>query len=626
MGFTKKFSDDPLRNRVYLLVHSEPKIGKGHRADDVILTPSGWKKMRDLRVGDMAIGPDGRPTRITGVFNRGRLDVMRVSFNDGAEVFTDPDHLWAVAHDPSYNRFRPWTVMSTREIAERGMGPRRWRVPMVPPIEHPEADLPVEPYLLGVLIGDGCLQNTVTWSKNDSEIAGRVRSSLPEGHWLSERQYEDRNCKIWSVLSEGENAVRSALRSLELWDRKSWQKFIPRMYLFASIEQRTALLQGLMDTDGTVGSNGRVVVYNTTSDELKNGVVDLVRSLGGITRVTSKEPWYTHNGERRQGRTSYSVTMRLPPEIAPFFLPRKLERYLRNERKKPPGRRISSIEHVGQDEIICISVDHPSHLYVAKDYVLTHNTMCVFDLVRRHGHFVVMLSFDDGIFEVRQNPEVYEGKLAIARPTSLSGLRSDMHESDLMIEKLVKSGVPRWKIWACIDTVTHMQARLMTEARQINVKNPSANDVRRDFVRDATTEVDFNINLTHMSEVANWLSSLPCNVVVNALSREEHVDRKKTGRVVPAIVGQSSARICGDADAILYLAVEKDGKRIFQCQAGETGGDRSGRLGLTEPPDLFEISQKMLGRRFDETKALPNDSAPTNAETPEARTSEVSNS
>lgn len=254
-------------------------------------------------------------------------------------------------------------------------------------------------------------------------------------------------------------------------------------------------------------------------------------------------------------------------------------------------------------------------------YLLVHSepkvgkTHMVLDLVRKHGDFVLLYSFDEGTFEVRQNPEVFESKLAVAKPVSLKGLRDDMHEGSMMIERLVKKGIPRWRIWVVVDTVTHLQNRLMTEARQINVKNPDARDVRRDYVRDATTEVDFNINLTHMSEVANFLSPLPCNVIVNALSREEFVERKKTGRVLPAITGQSATRFNGDADAILYLNRNEKGERWIECNE-ETGGDRSGRLSAREPADLWSIMRKMIGRELNKTEEAPATEAHAQADAP----------
>lgn len=234
-------------------------------------------------------------------------------------------------------------------------------------------------------------------------------------------------------------------------------------------------------------------------------------------------------------------------------------------------------------------------------YVLVHadpkvgKTHMVLDLVRKHGHYVVLYSFDEGTFEVRQDPEAFEGKLVVSKPASLRELRDDMQEGSMIIERLVKKGVPRSNIWVVLDTLTHLQNRLMVEARSINVKNPDARDSRRDVVRDAVTEVDYNVNLAHMSEVANWLALVPANVVVNAISKEEFIERKKTGRVIPAVSGQSAVRFNGDADAILYLDRDKNGKRWLVCD-NETGGDRSGKLGAREPADLLHIASKMLGR------------------------------
>lgn len=243
-------------------------------------------------------------------------------------------------------------------------------------------------------------------------------------------------------------------------------------------------------------------------------------------------------------------------------------------------------------------------------YLLVHSdpkvgkTHMVLDLVRKHGDFVVLFSFDEGTFEVRQNPDAFEGKLAIAKPTSLKQLREDMEEGEKIVERLVHKGIPRWKIWTVIDTATHMQQRLMVEARQINVKNPQSGS-SREFVRDAVTEVDFNVNLAHMTEVANWLATLRCNVIINALSREEQVNRNKTGRVVPAISGQSGLRFAGDADAILYLDKDKDEERFLSCALDE-GGDRSGFLEKREPADLTHVMRKMLHRPLEkEVETLP---------------------
>lgn len=230
-------------------------------------------------------------------------------------------------------------------------------------------------------------------------------------------------------------------------------------------------------------------------------------------------------------------------------------------------------------------------------------TRMVLDLVKKHGEYVVLFSLDRGTMAVRQEPDVYQGKLAICYPRSLNELRKDMREASSIVAKLAK-GVPRSNIWIVIDHVTHLQSKLLAEARKINVLNPSAKDTREEYVRDAVTEPDWNVNLGHMSEVADFCVDAKCNVVVLALEREERIERKTTGRVVPRISGQSYARFVGDADAVLRLQADPEGQRYLTTMTGDSmGGDRSGYLEQVEAADLRHIQQKMIGRHL--APALP---------------------
>ena len=234
-------------------------------------------------------------------------------------------------------------------------------------------------------------------------------------------------------------------------------------------------------------------------------------------------------------------------------------------------------------------------------YVLVHGepkigkARLVLDLVKRHGDFVVLLSLDKGTLAVRQEPLVYKGKLAIAYPNGLREIRADMREAQTTIAKLAKK-VSRANIWVVLDTVTHLQSRLIAEARKINVSNPDAKDTREDYVRDAVVEVDWGINLAHMSEIADFLVNVKANVVVTALSKRERVKREETGRDVPALSGQSYSRFMGDADAILHLKADKEGARFLEVTAGDAlNGDRSGNLDEREPANLKLIQRKMIG-------------------------------
>lgn len=249
-------------------------------------------------------------------------------------------------------------------------------------------------------------------------------------------------------------------------------------------------------------------------------------------------------------------------------------------------------------------------------------THMVLDLVRKHGDYVVLFSLDKGTIAVRQDPETFKGKLAIAYPSGLREMRSDMVEATTVISKLAKA-VPRSKIWVVVDTATHLQMKLLAEARKINVLNPDSRDPRSEYVRDAVVEADWNVNLAHMNEVADFLVDAKCNVVVTAHAKQESVDRKKTGRMVPALSGQSYSRFVGDADAILHLTQNKEGKRYLEAMTGDgLGGDRTGNLSRIEEPDLKVLQERMIGvppqsaaLTSGEAKALPEKGEAASEET-----------
>lgn len=223
-------------------------------------------------------------------------------------------------------------------------------------------------------------------------------------------------------------------------------------------------------------------------------------------------------------------------------------------------------------------------------------TRMVLDLVKKHGDFVVLFSIDRGDLAVKQEPDTYEGKMAIGYPRSLRELRELMQEGESLIAQLAKKGVPRSRIWVVVDTATHLQSKLLAEARKINVRNPESRDVRNEYVRDAVVEVDYGINLAHMSELADFLVDVKANVVVTALEKSERVKRDETGRVIPAISGQSATRLQGDADVILRLTKDKKGKRYLVLNAADAlGKDRSARLDDREPADLKLLQQKVTG-------------------------------
>lgn len=361
-------------------VFADCGLGKGLLPDCPVLTPTGFRKLGDIREGDFVIGSNGKATKVIGVFDRGPQTLYRVNFSDGTHIFCDGDHLWAVKSPNDAARGKDWRVMETRELAASNLRygkagkSRTWRIPLAAPVEYCAADpLPLSPYILGVLLGDGALSNgQPMWAKDDDCVASRVADELPGGCRIVERAPSDR-CKCYSIVSDGQaNPVTAAMRDMGLMGKLSYEKFVPEVYLRASIEDRIALLQGLMDTDGYAGDSPE---FCSTSRYLADAVREIVLSIGGTARIAAKEsPRYTHNGEYRTGRTAYRVTLSMPPGINPFHCSRKADEFKTPSRGL--GRWIDSIELGGHGRTICIKVAADDGLFVAgKDFIVTHNTL-----------------------------------------------------------------------------------------------------------------------------------------------------------------------------------------------------------------------------------------------------------
>lgn len=353
--------------------------------DAKILTPRGWSTMGSMVVGSEVIGSDGKPHRVTGVYPQGEQDIHRVVFHDGSTVECTEDHLWAVQN--AYDRARGVNrVLSLREIVERGIhypsGPAKWAVPFADPVEFDDAGpLPVHPYLLGLLLGDGCFR--ASNGKDSGTVS--LAADLQDADWLETRlpdlvppdvqvRRRDRlgqrgSCAEFSFPrvkgTDRGNALAAALRQVGLWGLLGPEKFVPEAYLRASATDRLAVLQGLIDSDGWVSAaQPNLVRFTNRSRALALAVDELTRSLGGtatVVPVPTKRQWSV-------------LVQRLPEGITPCRMPRKATRYAPPSQRAQRKRTIVAVEHVGRKQAQCIRVDVPDSLYITDGYVPTHNT------------------------------------------------------------------------------------------------------------------------------------------------------------------------------------------------------------------------------------------------------------
>lgn len=414
--------------------------GKAQPLDSKVLTPTGWTTIGELKIGDKVMCPDGKHSEVLSIHPQGIKEVYRVVFSDGTSTECCQEHLWAVKETQDRWKNRDWKVKSLKEIAENVIvhksKKRNYSIPMVDKIDfEEEVELPMDPYLLGILIGDGGLTNQCSLSSADREIVGSVNNLLKKFNMkTSYRQKYDfylvskdatdigpacmpilrinvsdgskykydsihkvvedgfsksgvyKACAsgklhkgfFWKYIPEdkphSKNKLKNTLIKLGVYGKKSEKKFIPEIYKYTSFENRVKLIQGLMDTDGTV--EGCETYLSTSSQKLRDDFKELCQSVGAkVTIQTKKNPKYTHKGESRESRLdNYIVRVSFPPHINPFKLSRKKNAYVPRS-KYLPARFIDKIEYVGEKECVCIYIDHPNHLYITNDYIVTHNTL-----------------------------------------------------------------------------------------------------------------------------------------------------------------------------------------------------------------------------------------------------------
>lgn len=386
-----------------IVVCGRPGSGKALRNSEPVLLADGtWKPIADLIVGEQVASTDGKPSTVQGVFPQGQKQLYRVLFSDGRSVDCCGEHLWTIScskWDNPENRLlkgRTRTIQ-TCELAKYLEAKRYQRRITIDTVQG-EFGSPVQsivhPWLLGALLGDGCLaSNGLAIANPEQDIIDRCQALAPAGVRLLQRG----ESLTWGLTTERglPNPLLDALRDLDLMGKRSEGKFVPRQFLNGTRQERLDLLRGLMDTDGGVEGNGGSALFCSVSKQLALDVQYLARSLGGWSILREKQPHYTYKGERKPGRLAYVVNVNIPDN--PFWLPRKAEALKTDRFHRRPT--VLSVQSIDTDQATCITVSHPSHLFVTRDFIATHNTMVSTTLamhVANAGHPVAFFSFEMG--------------------------------------------------------------------------------------------------------------------------------------------------------------------------------------------------------------------------------------
>ena len=337
-------------------------LGKEQPYSEPVLTPNGYVNMGDLNVGDFVVARNGKKTKVLNIYEQGEKDVYKVTFSDGTYTRCGLEHLWTVK---TLSDSKKTKTLQLKDIIKDYKQERfdnrgykwnayKYSIPICDEVEFEskyDDTQRLNPYILGAIIGDGCIsQHSVCICKPKESLRRKISSLVQGGDIVSDFHKNGTTFAISNKASNQTSWTKKELIRLGLMGLKSKDKFIPNEYLYASVQERKDLLQGLIDTDGHIVSKG-LIEYSTSSEKLKNDVEFLARSLGYMVRTNERDSYYDKNGDRFHNYRIYLY---------------KNARRLKN---------IVDIELCGRELSRCIMVDNDEHLYLTRDFIVTHNTI-----------------------------------------------------------------------------------------------------------------------------------------------------------------------------------------------------------------------------------------------------------
>lgn len=353
------------------ILGDQPGLGKALALDTDILTPTGFKNIQAINIGDTLIDSDGKETIVLNKFYNCSQTMYRIKFNDNTYVDCCENHLWKtkVCFEDTPIIFKTVELfnMSKSKLNNKKIS---MNIASLNNIQYKKVSVPIDPYIFGCLLYRGNLSaDNFQITCLDESIIKKVSKKLPENLKLNKVPNKGGLFNIVNVTGT-RNKLRTAIRKLNL-NTATIDRFIPNCYKYNTHTVRLGVLQGILDNISCVDRNGSIII-STTGKQLMLDTIELLRSFGCFCRM-----YETTNRNCTHPLFVCRIKLNKNHNFITSVIKKK---QLKNKLNYNTNRVISSIDYLRNDDCICFTVDSPTSEFVIKDYIITHNTKVCLDL------------------------------------------------------------------------------------------------------------------------------------------------------------------------------------------------------------------------------------------------------
>lgn len=480
-----------------------------------VLTPNGYVPIEQLKVGDTVYDECGYRQKVTGVFPQGKKKVYKVKFSDGTIIKCCKDHLWAYQ---TYNMRRthkgfdvktleyikdnvPINIYPFEHKTKGKQNRANIYIPMCEAVQFDKKELPLRPYLLGALLGDGCIRNKevncgFSFTNEDADVVSRVDSELKEiGAYL---KLSD-GC-TYRINTTKDNKLTPILIDLGLLNTSSHNKFIPEIYKLSSVEDRLELLKGLIDTDGTCdGTNYEITL---ASEQLIDDIQFIVETLGMTATKSSKRAvCYKENNETVDCGEVYRLYIKTSESIDKIHYSEHRESQWKKGHTSARRTIVEIQETEEEDEMTCIKVSGLSELFLTEHCIVTHNTTISVNLIAKR----IMTG------------EIKDVNKLIYTTFSKAGAAEMKERLDKLLKKL---GMGHLNV-----QVRTIHSFFLQVLRTFGIRhNVISTSDRSKFIKQACKEVDFQLKDDDLMVLDNLISYQINNLLTEKKTIDSYVN------------------------------------------------------------------------------------------------------